>query len=984
MKCELPLLTAVWHKKLLRIVDACQVEVFRFRSQRIFSGKAMQCYDGAPVSSTLPSTSSAPMFDFLFKRKSAKSTQTQQPQAGHAKGNASHTDKAQEAAAKASQDQAAAQRLVQQEKKQAALQQAASFAGNETAAVAFILQSEFADARLQAAEHVISKLGLEQILAAMRNTDRRVAKLAQQRLEALHYQQQMHGRAATCLAQAEKMLADAQLMPNQLSVLDRDWLAVGKLPADAPQAVQFAQLREQLAQRLQAQAGWQRRLIDLTSQIKQLLSQLQAEATADFATVRQQAQEFAQQLQEIQASNEAAALPRHLMPQAQAEYQQLAQVLVVLEQAEQAQVACEQALSQWQALPQVDAAGLSQIAREWQGLLKACASGQQPALQERFAAWQRAVIAAMPVQKTPPAARDGENSEHSEHSAIAPAASGDLAEAGAATAEPVARHESRASAHRVQLSAPEMKAAKQQFSAALDALEAALQEGLLQAAFEHDKTLRDLKAVRPAAEQSSRMTALRAELHRLQSWARWGGKVSREELTKSVEELASQQLSVVELAKKVGSMRERWRSLDATAGPAARQLWERFDAACTTAYAPAAEHFKKLAQERAHHAEQAQVLVQEVQAFAASHITGLSNEQIDWRALAGFCQRAEQQWHKLGTIERKERKRLDKEFAQAMQVLTQPLEGQRSVEVAKREVLIAAVQELQAHERGALDHLRQLQERWQELAKALPLARKVEQQLWQRFHSGCEQVFAQRKENAHHEQQERRQHLQAKEAICAQLEQLAGDESNEARNQLRDAVKEAKHAWREIGQVPRNQEQVLEARFHAAQEAVQKRLDMAARLQQQAQTQAVLEKLALCQQLESALQQDGAALDVSAWQERWQALPKLSQEMEKILGTRWQQALAAASDDNLRQALCVQLAKNLPQLLNEVLRLEIVHGLESPAEFSRERLKMQVQVLQSSLKSGEKQAGQGKAMLLGLVAGVDEVLAKRMLAVLAQ
>jgi hypothetical protein len=42
--------------------------------------------------------------------------------------------------------------------------------------------------------------------------------------------------------------------------------------------------------------------------------------------------------------------------------------------------------------------------------------------------------------------------------------------------------------------------------------------------------------------------------------------------------------------------------------------------------------------------------------------------------------------------------------------------------------------------------------------------------------------------------------------------------------------------------------------------------------------------------------------------------------------------------------------------LHEVLRLEIAAGIDSGAEFARERLKLQVESLQSSLKSGQKPA----------------------------
>ncbi|MBI3229600.1 MAG: DUF349 domain-containing protein [Burkholderiales bacterium] len=953
------------------------------------------------------------MFSFLFKRKNSKSAASHEATEKHsaaASGGSGASSGGGKHGASVAPKQANAQaqeqqRLQQQEKKQAALQQAASVANDETAAVSFILQCDFADARLQAAQHIQSKAALEQVLAGTRNLDRRVAKLMQQRLEALQYQQQSEGRAQAALEQAEKLLAQPLLMTSHLSELDKVWAALGKLPAEMPQVSRFTQVRADIAGRLQEQAQLQRRLIDLVAKLKacQLAPAVNAEnadaehaeraVKAEIASARQ----LIQELDALKEHRECAALPRQLMPEAEQEARRIMQKIQEDEQAQAALQACQHALQQWrQALEQAAVAEVSevkegadsastpsdsapaldvtQISKEWQTLLANCGKAQQAQLQVQFAEIKRrlapiassdAVASASPASVSTSPASASQSSPASQHSQTNP---------------PREHHPRPAKNTQHALSKEELQAANTQFAQALHALEAALQEGSLQAAAENDKLLRDLKAVKPNGNQAGRLTALRAELHRLQSWARWGGKVSREELTKAVEDLATQEMTVVELAKKVGSMRERWRSLDASAGPAPRQLWERFDQACTTAYAPAAEHFKKLAAERAQHAQQAQDIIGQVQAFVQAH--PVDTPQPDWRAIASFCQKVDQQWHRLGSIERKERKRLDKEFAQALAVLLQPLEQQRAIEVRRREELIAEVEQLDSHERGALDHLRHLQERWQEMAKALPLARKVEQELWQRFHAGCDAVFAQRKESAHQEQAERRQHLQAKEALCLQLEQVAAEETNKA---LRELLKNTRQAWKEIGPVPRAQEVALDKRWQQAQESIAQKIDAQALAAQKIQNQAQLEKLLLCIALENALQSGAQESDV--WNSRWAALPKVAAELEKVLNARWQNAIAAANDDVAREKLLSRLQAKRADLANEVLRQEIIHGIDSPAEFSRERLQMQVQVLQSSLKSGEKQGfdagGGGGKLALYSAALVDDALLARVKVLLA-
>src|SRR6478672_8569424 len=105
------------------------------------------------------------MFEFLFKRP----------------GDNKPGDKpaAEQVGAGARADQAApastSQRALQAER-------LSQIQGDETAAVEFILQCEFSELRLAAAEFVHSADQLERVHTAVRNTDRRVAKLMQSRL----------------------------------------------------------------------------------------------------------------------------------------------------------------------------------------------------------------------------------------------------------------------------------------------------------------------------------------------------------------------------------------------------------------------------------------------------------------------------------------------------------------------------------------------------------------------------------------------------------------------------------------------------------------------------------------------------------------------------------------------------------------------------------------------------------------------------------
>jgi hypothetical protein len=791
--------------------------------------------------------------------------------------------------------------------------------GDEAAAVDFILHSEFSELRLAAAEFVHTPGQLERVYTAMRNTDRRVAKLMQSRLDAIRHHESELRRGRAAIEHAQALLQDELLTPNHVADLDRSWSVISAPDLTA----EFDAVRARLAQRLEAQVRLQRAMIDR-------LAALRAFGTegAQAPGMAERLARMAQEQDGALAAPEHPSLPRALVAEFAAEHARVCAGLAALEQGQAALSAHEAALAQWQGQPP---AGLNPEAlrKAWLKLAPLPRGGAADALQRRF----DELLASVP-QEPPSKPREA------------------------------ARQAS-------QPRAPQ--GADQQFLDTLEAMDAALRQGSLGTAAELDRTLKESrdKGTRLSAAQADRLAHARAELKRLSDWARWGGNVSREELIKTVEGLPAQQLPMSELAKKVGSMRERWKALDSISGAAPRSLWERFDAACTAAYAPAAAHFRHLADERHANAARGQALLDE----ARAEIARLQAGEADWKHVAGTVQRLRTAWSHLGAIDRKEKKRLDHEFGAVLGTLQGPLEQQRKAEMAGREELIDAVAALDPQERHVVDALRVIQQRWQEHARALPLERKVEQALWQRFRAACDAVFASRKESAHALDAERRVHEAAKEAVCARLEAAAPEATPATAGKL---LREAAAEWHAAGPVPRAHEARIEKRYHDAVALVQHHADTARRAAGLAQANALRDRLRLVREFEAALADpavDAAAVD---WQARWEALAPVGGDYESVLRERFGAALAASAPPD-SETYARLLEQNRPRLLHELLRLEIMAGVDSGPEFARERLKLQVEVLQSSLKSGHKPAtaAAGLRLLYALPALTDARTASR-------
>lgn len=526
-----------------------------------------------------------------------------------------------------------------------------------------------------------------------------------------------------------------------------------------------------------------------------------------------------------------------------------------------------------------------------------------------------------------------------------------------------------------------------QIVAAIEGMEDALAQGSIQNArkFERDLRAVDGKTAGLSAQQTSRLVQARNELGYLQGWAKWGGDVSRDELIKAVEELPALPLSANELAKKVAAMRERWKEMEAASGAANKDSWERFDAACKSAYAPAAAYFQEQAELRKINLAAAENALIELQARSAELLQGPP----DWKAIANFCMQARQNWKKLGQIDRKLKTRLDDQFEAKLQLLLQPLQERRQEEIRTRENLIHEVAALDPLQRTMTEQLRALQERWQTHAASVPLRRKDEQALWEKFRAACDQLFAQRKLASGEAEAQRQENLLQRQELCAALEQAtnAANATELSDVKLAQLLQQTATAWRNAGPVPRAQEAVIEQRYQNAQTAL-KQISLNLQEQKKQKTKTVfLQKLALCQKLEQLLisefKEENSGQQMAQLSEQWQQMAALPARLDRTLNSRFQAALLAFANDarNYHELML----KNTAHFDASLLQLEILSGIASPAELARERMQMQVEVLQNALKRGAAEQADGELLqrLLSLPALLDESRTLRLEKVLA-
>ena len=511
----------------------------------------------------------------------------------------------------------------------------------------------------------------------------------------------------------------------------------------------------------------------------------------------------------------------------------------------------------------------------------------------------------------------------------------------------------------------ETQAMRQQVHGLLHTAEQALAAGQLQAARAATDELRARKPgagtlPKPTVQRMSRLTQQLTELER---WESFGQHNARVQLCERAEALPAQTLDAPRLAVEVQKLRSEWKALDEQHAGVPKSLWERFDHACEKAYAPAQRHFAEQAALR----KLARKEREEFIAAAATHASTLLAEPRDWRAIERWLRETVDRWQTggLGSVEPKAWKSFDTRFKAALGPLRDALSAARDEAKARRVALIEEATALagKAMDRDAPSQVKAIQAKWQTQAKEMALAQRDERALWEQFRAACDAVFQARevkrkeKDNLQHEGR------RALEELCAALEELARSTDKDDA-QLRRASREMQEQWRQ--KAPRSDPALrgLETRFTKAKTALDAALSARARAREGAVWQTLAGKERLCETLDGASRSSGSSGDATQAIERWAALPALPPAWEKAMLARRDAAIAAVGGGD-SGGYNLRIDQGAASRSEQLLELEMLLGIDSPAELKAQRLALQVKKLRDRFQSAAPAgAGNAKELLL--------------------
>lgn len=331
--------------------------------------------------------------------------------------------------------------------------------------------------------------------------------------------------------------------------------------------------------------------------------------------------------------------------------------------------------------------------------------------------------------------------------------------------------------------------------------------------------------------EEQRLNELDGEVKRLESWLKWSDGQARDGLMAKAEGLKGSPLPPDVLAKEIRAIQEEWKALDKKNGGAPKPKWDKFNAVCKEAYAPAKVYFDSLRKQRNENASVREKTIDALHALAEEAAAPLAEgETRDWIAIERKKSALFDEWKKGGGVANAAWKALDEKFDVALKQLDGALDGAREPEIARRKRLIAEAEELSkaTPSRDVTDRAIVVQRRWAaERPQGLPhLRRKDEQKLWDEFKKHTDAVFKARDAQR---DQFKAQFSEATKARYAVIDELKLHANGDDAKVIDAAIATARTQWRNLPFVEREKARDLDRKFDDAVAAARKRATVLSR-----------------------------------------------------------------------------------------------------------------------------------------------------------
>jgi len=427
------------------------------------------------------------------------------------------------------------------------------------------------------------------------------------------------------------------------------------------------------------------------------------------------------------------------------------------------------------------------------------------------------------------------------------------------------------------------------------------------------------------------------QLDEMADWQDFAARPKLEALCDSMEGLPAQELKPEALAKEIKSIQAQWKSLGASR--ASNDLWTRFKTAGDTAYEPCKVFFeeKQLARQAKQDAKIA--LCDQLE----SHYKTIEWETPDWKAIQRVVNNAKRDWSRNRIQDRKPDRVLEKRFSEALKPYDEKLAEQYDANVLEKRELIEKIKKLAEAEinQHSANQAKRLQSAWKQVGL---VRRKDDQALWEEFNGHCKLIYKHQHEVKREKYQASMSHVFRAREIIKTLRKISKGNDNEEQQ-----IQALQAEFQALADFPDKDKKFLLRDFRGALDACSKLQETASRKRAQAESAEILRLVALCEQLEAAVESsdmltDTLRDDVShAWNNDQSTIAR--ETLNKLVERR-DTALKHLDD---KTSYDFEANETLRRQL--LIRMEILSDKETPVEDKALRMQYQLENLREGMTS---------------------------------
>jgi hypothetical protein len=442
----------------------------------------------------------------------------------------------------------------------------------------------------------------------------------------------------------------------------------------------------------------------------------------------------------------------------------------------------------------------------------------------------------------------------------------------------------------------------------------------------------------PAKEERQRhfrslLNTYHRKIHEIfaeEDWARWENYTIKLGLCEKAERLTREPSFSLRL-NLIKTLQEEWKRIGPVPREKADEAWARFHHACQAAYQECRAFFDAQAKVRTENLRAKAALCERAEALRDAE---------DWERTAEALKAMQAEWRSLGNGPRGKEEEACRRFRAACNAFFERRKAHYAeihrLQAERRKARLAFCEQAEAllaseDPVACIGAAMDLRRQWRDAA---PAARGDEHALWSRFNDALGKFFATL-------DQRRSDNLRRRQAICAEIEQLADSpELKQDGDAVAGAVRRLEEEWRGLGPSPRDQGKDMDDRFRTMLRHFDSRYRETCRDLQAAFAANLAAREAVIWEItETALADTSAAADwretaATAFATRWQGLGPVAQAAEAELAARFAEALAAlrSGDDGHFRAMAAQQQQNLKAKRKLCVELEQLAGAPTSAD----------------------------------------------------